>query len=87
MLILITCYHQRRVLPNTSGLPWLSLLYSFLSLLFFFSKQFMPLTNTGKKRLHPSLYVFLKVKKVKSLSCVQLFATPWTPGSSVHEIF
>jgi len=25
--------------------------------------------------------------KVKSLSCVQLFATPWTPGSSVHGIF
>ena len=26
-------------------------------------------------------------KKVKSLSRVQLFATPWTPGSSVHGIF
>ena len=25
--------------------------------------------------------------EVKSLSCVQLFATPWTLGSSVHGIF
>ena len=25
--------------------------------------------------------------KVKSLSRVRLFATPWTPGSSVHGIF
>ena len=25
--------------------------------------------------------------KVKSLSCVRLLATPWTPGSSVHGIF
>ena len=59
MLTFITCHHQRRVLPNSSGLPWLSLLHSFLSLFFFFPKKFMPLTNTGKKRLHPSLCVFL----------------------------
>ena len=26
-------------------------------------------------------------KKVKSLSRVRLFVTPWTPGSSVHGIF
>ena len=25
--------------------------------------------------------------EVKSLSRVQLFATPWTPGSSIHGIF
>ena len=28
-----------------------------------------------------------KRKKVKSLSHVRLFVTPWTPGSSVHGIF
>jgi len=42
---------------------------------------------TGEaQRIHTSIY---KVKvKVKSLSRVQLFATPpWTPGSSVHGIF
>ena len=32
------------------------------------------------------LRVWVKVK-VKSLSRVRLFATPWTPGSSVHGIF
>ena len=32
----------------------------------------------------PELY---KKDKVKSLSHVQLFVTPWTPGSSVHGIF
>ena len=29
----------------------------------------------------------LYAQYVKSLSCVWLFATPWTPGSSVHGIF
>ena len=28
-----------------------------------------------------------KEKKVKSLSHVRLFATPWTPDSSIHGIF
>ena len=32
----------------------------------------------------PELY---KKDKVKSLSHVQLFVTPWTPGSSIHGIF
>ena len=36
-------------------------------------------------------YQIIKLKKVKSLSHVQLFLTPWTvcslPGSSVHGIF
>ena len=34
-------------------------------------------------------YAFEKKVKVKWLSCVQLFGTPWTglPGSSVHGIF
>ena len=37
----------------------------------------------------PSIYTYICVR-VQSLSCVQLFAIPWTvslPGSSVHGIF
>ena len=33
------------------------------------------------------IYTYEKKVKVKSLSRVRLFATPWTPGSSVHGIF
>ena len=33
---------------------------------------------------HPSFSYFIIVKL---LNCVQLFVTPWTPGSSIHGIF
>ena len=44
----------------------------------------------SKKQTSPLFLIFVystKVKvKVKSLSRVRLFVTPWTPGSSVHGI-
>ena len=37
--------------------------------------------------LHPVQRFNISLPKVKLLSRVQLFATPWTAGSSVHGIF
>ena len=76
-------------------MPWLSLLYSFLSLFFFFPKQFMPLTNTGKKRLPPSLCVFLGSYYAFFLGFMPLCKKkgfrgtsrrPWVPNQFLPEI-
>ena len=40
-----------------------------------------------KKTLHDFESVYVMKVKVKSLSRVRLFMTPWTPGSSVLGIF
>ena len=50
------------------------------------------MTSSSQKARHsaPVRHFVVKRRKVKSLSHVQLFGTPWTvavPGSSVHGIF
>ena len=47
-----------------------------------------PTEKCGSAMLGPGVIKpVLGGKKVKSLSRVQLFAAPWTPGSSIHGIF
>ena len=41
--------------------------------------------NIGNDKLN--MYDASYEDKMKSLSPVRLFATPWTPGSSIHGIF
>ena len=62
-----------------------------------FSMEDMQVANKPLKRCSTSSIKETEIKtimryhftftKVKLLSHVQLFATPWTPGSSIHGIF
>ena len=79
---------------NNTLAAFLPLFFSFLYLFphdffFIFIFELGKLVLRWMKKCYHGLFlvVLMKWSEVKLLSRVWLFATPWTPGSSVHGIF
>ena len=80
-------HKRQRFYPWIGKIPWRrkrQLIPEILPGKFHGQKSLVAYSPWGRKELDTTER--LKVK-VKSLSCVRFFVTPWTPGSNVHGIF